>query len=86
MTHDNVVKRITIGAPGYYRIVVEGRLDESWSDRLAGMSIAVQGDQTHPVSTALEGRVNDQAELVGVLNSLYDLHMPILSVELRSGE
>ena len=31
--------------------------------------------------TILVGHLNDQAALSGVLNWLYDLHMPLLSVE-----
>jgi hypothetical protein len=31
--------------------------------------------------TTLAGRLIDQAELSGVLNTLYELHLPILSVE-----
>jgi hypothetical protein len=31
--------------------------------------------------TTLVGRVRDQAELTGLLNSLYELHLPILTVE-----
>jgi hypothetical protein len=30
--------------------------------------------------------VRDQAELSGVLNTLYELHLPILSVECLKGE
>jgi hypothetical protein len=30
----------------------------------------------------LTGRVRDQAELSGVLNTLYELHLPILSVKI----
>jgi LuxR family maltose regulon positive regulatory protein len=36
--------------------------------------------------TALVGRLRDQAELSGVLNSLYDLHLSILKVEVVNGE
>jgi hypothetical protein len=32
-----------------------------------------------PVTT-LVGQLRDQAALIGVLNSLYELHLPILSV------
>jgi hypothetical protein len=32
--------------------------------------------------TTLIGRVKDQAELSGVLNTLYELHLPILSVKI----
>ena len=74
-------KRLTLGEPALYRICVQGRLDESWSDRLAGMCITTSSDETGTVVSALHGRVRDQAELMGVLNSLYELHLPILSVE-----
>jgi hypothetical protein len=32
--------------------------------------------------TTLTGRLKDQAELSGVLNGLYELHLPILSVKI----
>jgi hypothetical protein len=32
-------------------------------------------------TTALRGRLLDQAALLGVLNALYGLHLPLLSVE-----
>lgn len=37
-----------------------------------------------PVTT-LVGQLRDQAALFGVLNSLYELHLPILSVEYQEG-
>jgi hypothetical protein len=68
------------GKPASYRITVEGSLDEKWSGRLGGMQITTtpRGDQK-PV-TILSGQVRDQAALMGVLNSLYELHLGILSV------
>jgi hypothetical protein len=36
--------------------------------------------------TTLIGRLRDQAELSGLLNSLYDLHLSILKVEVVNGE
>ena len=76
------LKRLTLGESASYRIRVQGRLDESWSDRLAGMRISTRGGENQELLTTLEGRVRDQAQLAGVLNSLYELHMPILSVEI----
>jgi hypothetical protein len=43
-----------------------------------------RSDQT--TVTTLLGRLRDQAELSGVLNSLYDLHRSILKVEVVNGE
>ena len=69
-----------------YRIEVDGHLDESWSDRLAGMRITARERPDQTFVTTLIGRLRDQAELSGVLNSLYDLHMSILKVEMVNGE
>lgn len=68
-------------SPATYRIKVEGLLDESWSDRFAGMRIhsAKRADQSDV--TSLTGRLVDQSQLTGVLNGLAELHLPILSVE-----
>ena len=72
--------------PGNYRIRVQGFLDETWSERLGGMTIltSVRGSQGQV--TMLIGQLQDQAELSGVLNTLYELHLPLLSVELLTGE
>ena len=67
--------------PGKYRIRVQGVLAESWSERLGGMRITTEELKDHGSSTALVGQIRDQAELSGVLNTLYDLHMTLLSVE-----
>jgi len=32
--------------------------------------------------TKLCGKVQDQAELLGVLNSIYEMHLPLISLEL----
>jgi hypothetical protein len=80
----NLIRRgkIKFEKPGKYRIVVQGRLDESWSDRLAGMSISTSNLENDKPTTLLIGNLRDQAQLSGVLNSLYELHLPILSVNL----
>jgi hypothetical protein len=67
--------------PGTYRISVEGQLDEKWSERLAGMDIKSWKRADQSVMTTLEGNLRDQSELLGVLNSLHELHLPLLKVE-----
>lgn len=79
MTHSR--KRLTLGTPAIYRIRVQGALDESWSSRLGGMTIAPASQEGEPPVTALVGELIDQAALFGVLNFLYDLTQPLLSVE-----
>ena len=67
--------------PATYRISILGILDKKWSDYYGGM--AIEHDivlAQYPV-TILTGRLADQAALIGVINSLYDLGYPLLSVE-----
>ena len=59
---------------------------ESWSDCLAGMRITARKRADQTTVTTLFGRLKDQAELSGVLNSLYDLRMSILKVEVVNGD
>jgi hypothetical protein len=72
--------------PGKYHIRVQGFLDERWSDRLGGMHITAYSPKDQAPVTMLAGRVHDQAELVGVLNTLYELHLTLLSVEYIDGD
>jgi hypothetical protein len=79
-------KKFPFDRPGKYRISVQGLLDESWSERLGGMRITASSRKDQGKVTELVGKVRDQAELAGVLNSLYELHMTLLSVEYLNDE
>jgi hypothetical protein len=86
VTDNSKEKHVNICTPATYRIEVEGHLAESSSDCLAGMRITVGERLDQTTMTTLVGRLRDQAELSGVLNSLYDLRLPILKVEVVKGE
>ncbi len=72
---------IEFGGPATYRIVVNGAVSEDWSDRLAGLEITTTEGSGASPRTALVGPLRDQAELNGVLDTLYSLHLSILRVE-----
>jgi hypothetical protein len=80
MTQEDIRKEFKLDTPATYRIRVQGRLDDSWSDLLGGMRIIPDTIQEQQV-TILTGHLPDQASLSGVLNTLYDRHVPLLSVE-----
>jgi len=67
--------------PGIYRIEVDGQLYPDWSDRIGAMQISPALPETDRAVTVLEGRVSDQAELAGILNTLYELHLSLLTVQ-----
>ena len=82
MTQNSNGKNINLWTPANYRIEVAGHLAEAWSDRLVGMRITTRKKSDQTTVTTLDGRLRDQAELSGVLNRLYDLHLSILKVEV----
>ena len=78
--------RIKFENPGTYKIIVQGMLDESWTDRLAGMGITISDPENGAPTTTLIGHLRDQTQLSGVLNALYELHLSILLVECHEGD
>jgi hypothetical protein len=64
-----------------YRIYIVGYLDTSWSEYCGDMTIEQTSDPKFKTITILTGRLIDQSALMGVLNSLYDIGYPIISVE-----
>lgn len=77
--HDK--KGLKIDTAATYQICIQGFLDKSWSDRMGGVAIQVQSSPGEAPITVLTGAFQDQAALAGVLNTLYDLGLPLLSVE-----
>lgn len=62
--------------PDRYEIRLRGRLDTRWAARFDGMTFSTTGDGT----TVIEGPVVDQAALYGLLGTLRDIGLPLLSV------
>lgn len=65
-----------------YQIVVKGHLHQVFSDRIGGMTITSEPQDDGSWTTSLTGDLFDQAELSGVLNTLYDLQLSIVSVQM----
>jgi len=62
-----------------YQISVKGFLENTWSERLAGMKIDHYQTKNGPITT-LTGNIIDQSELFGVLNTLNDYQYIIINV------
>ena len=67
--------------PAIYRIRVRGQLDTKWSERLEAMNITEAQQPDGEKESILVGRLADQTALAGVLNTLYELHLPVLSMD-----
>jgi hypothetical protein len=60
----------------YYRIRLEGQLDQCWSEWFDGMTISSNSDET-----IIAGLVVDQPALYGLLKRVRDLGLPLIGVE-----
>jgi hypothetical protein len=63
-----------------YEIRVAGALDESWSQLMPDLTLAITHEDGHPVTT-MRVVVPDQAALAGLLDALFRLNTTVLSVE-----
>ena len=79
-------KPAVFSAPGNYRIEVQGQLRADWSDRFGAMRISSPPSEASSTVTVLRGNVSDQAELTGILNTLHELHLALLSVQYLDDE
>ncbi len=66
--------------PTVYRIRVRGKLAAQWSDWLGGMAIALKTADNGAPEAVLTGPVVDQAALRGIVNTLWDLNLTVISV------
>jgi len=78
-----MLQQLNLDKTATYRIRVKGHLEGHWSDYLGGLSISPSDDEECAVTT-LSGEVLDQAALIGIINSLYSMGFPLLSVEYQS--
>lgn len=81
-----MIDKYEFSSPGYYRIEVQGELLRNWSERIGAMQVLPPSALENKAVTVLQGRVSDQAELSGILNTLHELHLPLLSVQYLGDE
>lgn len=79
---DTPVATLGFTSPAIYEISVIGNLDRSWSSKLANMQITLDEKQRDKNVYVLIGKLKDQSELMGILNTLYELHLSLLKIEI----
>ncbi len=65
--------------PAQYEIQIEGTLSARWAEWFHGMDIAGH-EEGGRMLTVLTGSIPDQAALLGMLQSIHNLGLVILSV------
>jgi hypothetical protein len=66
--------------PSPYQIIIQGELNESWSDWLGDVVFEVKNDSLGKNQTRICGTLPDQAALRGLLTKIWDLNLTIVSV------
>ena len=74
-------QRINMFDPAVFHIRITGKLSESWSEYFGAQSISVKVDEVGLSTTTLISEPVDQAALVGMINHLNGLGLPLVSVE-----
>jgi hypothetical protein len=75
---------IKFGGKAIYEICVEGELDPRLQESFSQMKIHKINLEDDRTVTVLTGLIPDEAGLMGILSTLYDLHKVILSVKRLS--
>jgi len=73
---NEINSEIDPGQPMVYQIRIKGHLGRQWTDWFGGLTLTLEDNG----ETLLTGPVVDQAALHGVLRTVRDLGMPLLSV------
>lgn len=84
MIQDHFNDNFSFKEEAVYKIIVQGQLDQQWSERVGNMQISVSKGSNKKDLTTLIGKIDDQAVLSGILNTLYDLQMTVISVKILS--
>jgi len=73
--------KISLDQPGTYRIRVQGSLDCRWQAYFEEMHLETETLPDGSMITCMTGQLYDQAAVQGVLQKLYNLGFPLISVD-----
>jgi len=72
--------RLTMDRISRYRITIPGEVPKDWLNYESRMEMEVEIIDGKPFTTTMSGKL-DQAALMGLLRRLYNLGLPLISVE-----
>ncbi len=78
MTSQN---QLSLHLPAAYRITLQGIVSQRWADWFDGFTMACSTQPDGSPRTCLSGTAADQAALLGILQQLYLLGLPLISVQ-----
>lgn len=73
-------ERVTMQSPVDYEVWVQGHLHPCWIPHMSIDTVCRVTEAEGGPITVLRATFRDQAELRGLLDRVYDLHLPLLAV------
>jgi hypothetical protein len=86
MDSTNSISDINISKSANISIEVNGLLNKNLSDVLGGLNIRHSTTPDNISISYLEGAVKDQAALIGIINTLFNMRFPIVNVKIKTNE
>jgi hypothetical protein len=71
-----------MASPATYQITAKGKLAKGWADWFNGSILRIEYSTDGNPHTILTCHVKDQSHLLGILNRLNSLNLPLLAVVL----
>lgn len=84
MTAKNKILEYNFTKPAIYKIVVQGKIDDKLSESILDLQVNVEKGAGQKYFSTLIGKINDQAALSGILNTMYNMHITVISVNMLS--
>jgi hypothetical protein len=76
-------RKLNMYEPAVFRICIQGELEESWSEYFGAQAVSVETDEAGNAMTIFITEPMDQGALVGLVNHLNGLGIPLISIECR---
>jgi len=78
--------KLNMYQPAVFCLRLQGAVNESWTDYFGAQSLSVEVDAEGHALTILTTEPVDQAGLMGIINHVNMLGLPLLSVECLSAD
>jgi len=75
-------KKVDFYSSTVFLIEVKGKVDKSLSDTLGNLNISYNTIDEKTTVSRLHGKVLDQTALMGILNALYEMRLPIVGLKI----
>lgn len=82
MKYEHDVQSIDFKHTALYQIVVQGAIDQATTEHLRGFQAGSMPKKNDKVFTTLTGLMHNPSQLSGILNTFYDMHTTVISVNI----